>query len=246
MKKILLGLCVMGFLFTSCGKNEKKLSQKVDSLQIQLNQKGADINYLTDQMSDINGLLDSIEMAEKIIHLNVEEGGREASTEQRLSNIKEYMKQTKSKLYELEEELKKSQGSNRNYAALVAQLRKAVDQKDIEVKNLSDQLMGVTAENKQLNGRINAMEDRLSELDLLIIAKQAELEELQAQTQDEKADLLFNQAEKTEQLAKKIHFAAKKKRNEYQVAYNLYEESYNLGNEDALSRMQALEKKIKK
>ncbi|BDD09596.1 hypothetical protein FUAX_20280 [Fulvitalea axinellae] len=240
-----LALFVVGVLLLGACNQKKveSLEGQVDSLRTVLNTNASQIDRLTQEIDNIDNLLDSIEASERIIQLNIQEGKASNSTVDRIKNLNVYLEQAKEKIEALEGQVKKN---NRTHAYLVRRLKKQIKEKEEMIAGLKDEVQKLKDENRLLTDKVSQQSEELNSLSGELQQKQEDYESLQSVSQTTKAKLLFEAAGITEELAKKTFFAPKKKKERFRSAYELYEQSLELGYAPAEAKMKSLEKKVKR
>ena len=247
MRKIIAFLLLSGLVVSSCKKKQdNNMKNSLDSLENTLSMERNQMDLLNSEINQITVMLDSIESTEKIIHLNFKEGENTPQTNsERLEAIKNFMAASKTKIENLEKQLGDSNNKYKSYVYFVKKLKKQLEDKEKQIKMMTMQFDSLANVNDQLATRLDEQERVIENMDMEIDGKQRELEELRVMTTKNKAESLFNQAQVTEQLAKKTFFAGKTKKKRYKNAFELYKESYQLGYSPAYDKMNELEPKVK-
>ncbi len=246
MKNYVLGLMVIvvGSL-VSCDTREKAvLQKKVDSLSVQL----ATSREVEKSMDEVGILLDSIDASRKSLKVDMVEGGSYANYVTRLQRLNIYIKETETKLANLE---KSTQNSSKTSASAVRRLKADLEKQSQEIIDLELQIATARNENTELWAKVNQKDSVLSMRDQVIKVNESDivsLEKLINDTQTENklavANLYFDQAKALELAADRTHFAARKKKDTRREALELYKLSQSLGNMEAQARIDDLEKKL--
>ena len=101
MKTIKTGIVILGFAaaLVSCDSKEKaRLQSKVDSLNTELQAS----KQVEEQMREVDQLIDSIDASRRVLRANVVEGTSYDNYASRLRDVNQYIKDTQSKIAELE------------------------------------------------------------------------------------------------------------------------------------------------
>lgn len=165
MKKYFLLLMILPIFF-SCNTNKKEIERlklQNDSLAIAAGQKDESIiNYLRD-FNDIQGNLDSIKQAEKIISLNTTSTNGELnqnSKDKIMSDVQlivNLMQKNKNQIASLSKKLKKSNLKVKELEAMLENLNKQIQQKDIEIGQLKDKLAQLDIQVQNLTASIDTL-----------------------------------------------------------------------------------------
>lgn len=244
MKKYILGFAIIVVLFGCDTKEKEALQVKVDSLRVQL----VASREVEESMNEVGVLIDSIDASRRSLHVKMIEGSSYADYVARLKDINAYVKQTETKLNQLEKSSKNSsKASTRAIRGYKADLAK----QSAEILDLQLQLAKEHDQNLMLWAKVNEKDSILSIKDQVIKIKEsdiASLEKLFNDTQSENksavANLYFAQASALEMAANRTQFAPRKKKEARREALELYKLSLSLGNEEAQKKIDELEKKL--
>ena len=246
MKKYLFGLMIIvsGFLVSCDTKEKAELQKKVDSLSVQL----ASSREVEKSMNEVGILLDSIDASRKSLKVEMVEGSSYADYVTRLQQLNTYIKETETKLANLE---KATKNSSKASASAVRRLKADLEKQSQEIIDLELQIATARNENTALWTKVNQKDSLLSIRDQVIKVNQSDivsLEKLVNDTQSENklavANLYFDQAKALELAAERTHFAARKKKETRREALELYKLAQSLGNMEAQARIDDLEKKL--
>merc|ERR1711916_275594 len=160
------------------------------------------------KMDSIGVLLDSIEVQEEGIMLNLENGIKYDDYVGRLAQIQDYMTRTNNELKQLEEALLKSDNDNKVYRNIVANYKKMVAEKDETINQLQEKIATYEEEKVALVRTVDLQNEELTELQNQVTQQQDEISKLSDDldtSQDEnvkvKAEKFFSLAQSTESLA---------------------------------------------
>ena len=248
MKKLLI-VAAIGALLTSCGGAEnEKLKGKLDSLQNEL--------QVTQQMAqtlqEVSTLMDSIDANRQVLRVNMVEGTTYAAYTTRMKDLNNYVKETQSKIGDLEKSLKKSKSNANAFAATVKKLKADLEKKNVEITSLQQKVQDLGNQNDnmkitidlqeaELNDKQSQIETKLQELALI----EAKIQELMVLSKMNEADSYFARGQAVEEAANRTKLAPRKKKDTYREALELYKKSQSLGNDKAQARITELEKKVK-
>ena len=243
IKTGILGLCISVLLF-SCNTQEKsRLAAKVDSLsnELRLSQEVAL------QMSEVDVLIDSIDVSRHLLRANVVEGTSYDNYAARLKSINEYIKDTQVKIAALEAKSKNAKGMSSTIKRLKADLKLRTE----EVAALQLEVSRLRSENKDMAKAISQKDSTLMAQEGVIRIREtdiASLETLMRYTNDENrattANLYFDQAAAWEKVADRTNFAPRKKKQAKREALELYKISLSLGKTEAQAKIDNLEKEL--
>jgi chromosome segregation ATPase len=237
----------------SCNQEEMdKLKAENDQLKAALGESNAFAEEMNTKFGQIDVLLDSIESAEGKLAITLTEGASRDNYNDRLSNVKDYIENTKKEIEKLERALSKSSANNKVFVAQIERLKKTLEDRDKRVAELEEQVQKYSQENSALIKTVDLQEqqmlaqtERINQAKRELAALEARIEEVKASAQQNQADSYFEQAKQFEALAQKTKLAPKKKKEHLQDAYNMYKKSFEAGRQDALAKMQELEKELK-
>jgi chromosome segregation ATPase len=251
MKKLLI-VGAFGFtcaLLAACGGAENaKLKSQVDSLQneLQISQETAQT------LQEVGTLMDSIDASRQVLRVNMVEGTTYSAYTSRMKDLNNYVKETQSKIGELEKSLKKSKSNSKAFSATIAKLKSDLESKNKEIESLQSKVQELGTQNENMKITIDLQEAELNDKTAQVEAKQQELalieariQELMIQSKMSEADSYFARGQAVEEAANRTKLAPKKKKETYKEAIELYKKAQSLGNEKAQAKVDELEKKVK-
>jgi len=165
MKKYFLLLMILPFFFSCNTKNKEieKLKAQNDSLAVVAGQKDESIvNYLRD-FNEIQGNLDSIKQAQKIISLNTTSTNGELNQNAKdkiMSDVQlivNLMQKNKNQIASLSKKLKKSNLKVKELETMLENLNKELQQKDIEIGQLKDKLAQLDIQVQNLTASVDTL-----------------------------------------------------------------------------------------
>ena len=232
---------------TACTGESKKLQSQVDSLKLELQTS----QQFSQTLQEVGVLMDSIDANRQLLRVNMVEGTTYDDYTSRMKGINNYVKDTQSKIEELEKSLKKSKGNANAYAATIKKLKADLESKSAEIASLQTKVDQLSSENKNLISTTQLQEAELTDKEAQIQAKQQELslieakiESLMVQSKMSEADSYYARAEAIEEAANRTKLAPKKKKNTLKEALELYKKAQSLGNDKAQAKIDELTKKI--
>lgn len=248
MNKLWMAVSI-GALLMSCGGAENaKLKTQLDSLQNEL--------QVTQQMAqtlqEVGTLMDSIDVNRQLLRVNVMEGTTYSDYTSRMKDLNNYVKETQSKIGDLEKSLKKSKANANAFSATVKKLKADLEKKNGEIMalqakvdelgNLNENMkVTIDLQEAELNDKQAQIETKTQELALI----EAHIQELMIQSKMNEADSYFARGEALEEAANRTKLAPRKKKDTYKEALELYKKAQSLGNDKALAKITELEKKVK-
>jgi len=245
IKKLLLGVVAVAFLGSCNVKENKDLKAKVDSLSMELNSS----QQVAAQLQEVGVMLDSIESSRVILREGVVESTNYNDYAARMRNLNNYIKETQSKLEEMETSLKKSKSSSSTYAAMVKKLKAELETSSQQVAALQIEVERYRSENQVLASTVVEKDSLLSNNAEIIKVKESDIATLETKVKDittsatnTQADLLYAQGQALETAAARTKLAPRKKKETQREALELYKQSYSLGKEEAKYRIEELEK----
>lgn len=248
MLKRLLGLIVLVGLLIGCDKKkEVALQMQVDSLRSELTVS----KKMTETLTEIGGLLDSIDQNRRLLRTDMAEGVSYNNYVDRMRDLNEFVSNTQKKIDDLEMTIKKSKGSNAKYLATIAQLKKDLEERTAELATLTEQVAMYKAQNDTLITTVNLQNAEINDKAELLLTKQQELQSLEEQVKKitdqskyDMADAYYQRALALEEAAKRTKFAPKKKKNTQKEALELYKLAASGGKQEAADKVAMLEKEI--
>lgn len=247
MIKRFLFILAAGALMVSCGGESEKLQTQVDSLRSELQTSQEFVKTL----QEVGVLMDSIDANRQLLRVNMVEGTTYDDYTSRMKDINNYVKDTQSKIEDLEKSLKKSKGAANAYAATIKKLKQDLEAKNAEIVKLQELVENLGNENKNLITTVGLQEAELEDKENQILAKQQELALIEARIQElmiqgkvSEADNYYARAQAVEEAANRTKLAPKKKKETLKEAVELYKKSLSLGKQEAQAKITELEKKL--
>jgi len=248
MNKLLI-VVLIGALFASCGGAENaKLKSQLDSLQNELQVS----QQMSQTLQEVGTLMDSIDASRQVLRVNMVEGTTYAAYTSRMKDLNNYVKETQSKIGDLEKSLKKSKANNNAFAATVKKLKADLEKKNEEITALQQRVQDLGSQNENMKITIDLQEAELNDKQAQIDAKQQELalieariQELMIQSKMSEADSYFARGQAVEEAANRTKLAPRKKKDTLKEALELYKKALSLGNDKAQAKVDELEKRLK-
>jgi chromosome segregation ATPase len=244
--KFILGLSIT-IAIAGCTGDSKKLQSQVDSLKNELQTS----QQFTKTLEEVGVLMDSIDANRQLLRVNMVEGTTYDDYTSRMKGINNYVKDTQSKIEDLEKSLKKSKGNSNAYAASIKKLKADLEGKQKEIADLQTKVDQLSTENKNLISTTQLQEAELTDKEAQIAAKtqelsliEAKIESLMVSSKMNEADSYFARAQAIEEAANRTKLAPKKKKNTLKEALEMYKKAQSLGNDKAQAKIDELTKKI--
>jgi chromosome segregation ATPase len=245
MKKTLIPALAAVILMWSCDTKEKQhLQSKVDSLQVELTASQQAVSTL----QEVGVLLDSIDANRQLLRANMVEGTTVSDYKSRLTNVNRYVKETESKIAELEQSLKKSKSG---YAGTIKRLKAELEASTQQLAVLQEEAERMRTENQSLAKNVTEKDSVLNTKLEYIKVKEQDLANLETKVQQvneesrtHQADLYFAQAQALETAAARTKFAPRKKKETQREALELYKIALSLGKVEAQNKVDQLQKVI--
>ena len=236
-------------LLAGCNTKEiARLQVENDSLR---NELASRYNVLTN-LTDVRGLLDSIDANRNSLRTNLSEGTSYEEFTTRLKDINEFVKMSEEKISLIQNALKNSKHEASAYLMLVDALKSEVQLRVDEIVTLEEEVTRFKAENEGLLQAIKMKEDEVKDINIKISEKQQELLLLEARIEAmvnsfkvTEADAYYARARAVEEAAKRTKLAPQKKNDTYREALELYKRALSLGKQEAKEDIADLEKRIK-
>jgi hypothetical protein len=236
-------------LLAGCNTKEiARLQVENDSLR---NELASRYNVLTN-LTDVRGLLDSIDANRNSLRTNLSEGTSYEEFTTRLKDINEFVKMSEEKINLIQNALKNSKHEASAYLMLVDALKSEVQLRVDEIVTLEEEVIRFKAENEGLLQAIKMKEDEVKDINIKISEKQQELLLLEARIEAmvnsfkvTEADAYYARARSVEEAAKRTKLAPQKKNDTYREALELYKRALSLGKQEAKEDIAELEKIIK-
>jgi hypothetical protein len=246
--RLFVMMLLVGLLYCCDHKNKDIARQRiVDSLrtEVQANHK------LTETMSEIHVLLDSIDVERGVLRVGMVEGAIYETIASRMSHLNHYVRNAEEKIAALEKASRKNNSNSKAYEDVIKKLKGDMEVRNHELAVLKEQVATYKDENENLISTVSLQRAEIDDKLNQINAKQAEISKLQEQVSGLLAKSTFDQGEAyfaraaaTEEIAKRTHFAPHKKKNSREEAIELYKLALNFGKDEAQARIAALEKKM--
>lgn len=249
MIRIFLSCFLLPFLFLqSCNtKENERLRAENDSLRQELQTRYSMVKTMT----EIKGLLDSIDESRNVLRVQMHEGTSFEDFTSRLTDINQYVKRSVEKILNLENALKTSETESEAYVMMVAALKDELTIRTDEIDGLMEKVEKYQAENKNLVKTVQLQESEMADMHTTIQIKQQELnlfnakiDELAEKFKMSEAEAFYTRGQAVEEAAKRTKLAPRKKRETLKEALELYKRAYSLGKQEAKVRIDALEGRI--
>jgi chromosome segregation ATPase len=248
MNKLIV-IVLFAALLAGCGGAENaKLKSQLDSLQTELQVS----QQMAQTLQEVGTLMDSIDANRQVLRVNMVEGTTYSAYTSRMKDLNNYVKETQSKIGDLEKALKKSKANSNAFAATVKKLKADLETKNQEIVALQQKVQELGTENQNQKITIDMQEAELNDKQAQIEAKQQELalieariQELMVQSKMSEADSYFARGQAVEEAANRTKLAPRKKKDTLKEALELYKKALSLGNDKAKAKVDELEKRVK-
>jgi hypothetical protein len=244
LKSGFLSLGIAIILFGCDSKERAQLRHKVDSLNTALQSS----KKIEATMHEVGVLIDSIDANRRALSAKMIEGTSYADYVGRLKDIYAHIRNTQTKLDELERSAK---ASNKISEATIQRLKTDLALRSKEIVELQVEVANIREENKSLVIAGNHKDSVLSIKDQTIKAREGDVASLQALVKDideqnrvKVANLYFAQAQALETAARRTKFAPRRKKETRREALELYKLSLSLGKTEAQAKIDELEKEL--
>ena len=245
--KYTIGILSVGMaaLMMSCDSKERaQLQHRVDSLSAELQAS----KQVEATMGEIGVLIDSIDANRQALRTEMVEGTSYGDYIRRLKDINTHISDTKTKVAELEKNVKNAKSSS---AVALKRLKADLKLRQQEMLALQSEIENMRAENRKLTMNITSKDSTLTSRDEVIKLREQDIASLESlvkdineQTRVKTANLYYAQAQALETAAQRTHFAPKKKKETKREALELYKLSLSLGKTEAEARIAELEKDL--
>lgn len=248
MNKLIV-IVLFAAVLAGCGGAENaKLKSQLDSLQTELQVS----QQMAQTLQEVGTLMDSIDANRQVLRVNMVEGTTYSAYTSRMKDLNNYVKETQSKIGDLEKALKKSKANSNAFAATVKKLKADLETKNAEITSLQQKVQELGTENQNQKITIDMQEAELNDKQAQIEAKQQELalieariQELMVQSKMSEADSYFARGQAVEEAANRTKLAPRKKKDTLKEALELYKKALSLGNDKAKAKVDELEKRVK-
>jgi chromosome segregation ATPase len=247
IKKLVFALPIAA-LMIGCGAKEKEMLQsKVDSLSLELETS----QKMAATLTEVGAMMDSIDASRQLLRVNMVEGTTFDDYKNRMRDINGYVKETQSKIDELEKSLKTSNANSSSFSKTIRKLRSDLESKTKEIASLQEQVDKYRNENQNLITTVGMQEAELTDKQTLIESKTQELALIEARVQEimiqskmSEADAYYARAQAVEEAANRTKLAPRKKKETLREAVELYKKALSLGKNEAQDNITSLEKKL--
>jgi len=243
IRKILLGASLVAVFWSCDNKEKQQLQSQVDSLKTEL-QVSQQTNR---EFEEIGVLIDSIDASRQLLRADVVEGTTYKDYKNRLQNINQHIKETQTRIAELEKTAKKT---NAAYGT-IKRLKADLELRSQEIAALQQEVEKYRGENASLSKTVNQRDSVLAVNSETIKIREQDIANLENKVQEvntasraSQADLYFNQAKALETAAQRTKFAPKKKKETIREALELYKLSLSFGKQEAQQKIDELEKEV--
>lgn len=243
-RNFLLMLSVVGLLI-GCRDEEKEqaLQSEVDSLRSELTSS----QQTAETLQEVGVLIDSIDANRQLLRTDMVEGTSYNDYKSRLQDISAYVKETQSKIADLE----KSAKNSRIYAGTIKRLKADLASRTKQIAALEQEVQSMRSENQRLSQNlgkrdsvITASQETIRMHEEELAALETHVDEISTQSVNNQAEAYFNQAQALEEAADRTKFAPRKKKETQREALELYKMAVTLGKSEAEARVQELEKDL--
>ena len=158
IKKIILGIAAVSLLWSCDNKEKAHLQSQVDSLRTELKTS----QQMTKTMEEVGTLIDSIDVNRQLLRTDMVEGTTYTDYAKRLRDINAYVRETQSKLNDMEKNLQKSKSSSSGYLATIKKLKLDLESRTQELAALQQEVDKIRNENQSLTMTVNRKDSALT------------------------------------------------------------------------------------
>jgi chromosome segregation ATPase len=247
LRKLIFCLPVASLLLSCDTKEKEQMQSRIDSLQTELETS----QKMTQTLSEVGVLMDSIDASRQLLRVNMVEGTTYADYKERMKDINNYVRDSQKKIDDLEKSLSKSKANSSTFSKTIKQLKADLEKKTNDIAALQEQVDKYRNENENLITTVGMQEkelvDKQSEIEqksqeLALI--EARIQELMIQSKMTEADAYYARAQAVEEAANRTRLAPKKKKETLKEAVELYKKALSMGKTEAQAKIDELEKKI--
>lgn len=247
MKKIIFALPLIGLLWNCDTKEKQMLQTQVDSLRTELEVS----NQMAQTLEQVGVLIDSIDANRQLLRTDVVEGTSYSDYTSRLQSINNHVRDTETKIAELEKSLKKANSNSATYSATIKRLKNELEKSTQQIAALQQEVEKVRSENLALTNTVAQQDSALTQRAEVIKMREQDVANLEAKVQDinfkanqTQADMYYAQAQALETAADRTKLAPRKKKETQREALELYKLSLSMGKAEAQQRIAELEKVV--
>jgi len=240
-------MAVVALLWSCDTKEKNHLRAKVDSLQVELEAR----KEATSKLQEVGVLLDSIDASRQLLRSNMVEGTSITDYNKRMSDLNNYIKETNSKINELEKSFRKSSSTSASYAGTIKRLKAELETSTQQLAVLKEEGDRMRNENQALVRTVSQKDSILNERGEFIKVNEQDLASMETKVQqineeskNTQANLYFAQAQALETAAARTKFAPRKKKETRREALELYKIALSLGKTEAQGRIDELQKEV--
>ena len=204
-------------LLAACGK---ELKEENERLKKALLVAEADSESLAASLEEVNSLLDSVELTQQAINIDLETGLTYTDYASRIKAINKYIQESDDRLTAVENKLSDVKSKNRVYLGIIKKLRKDLVDKTGFIKKLEEQVSNYKQENETLIKTVDLQEGKIADQAAAIEQKRRELKALDDTLKtmrqnlvDTQADFYYKQGLAAEALAEKIRLAPEEEKS---------------------------------
>src|SRR5258708_11008887 len=170
--KFILGFAMLVMLFSNCGvKEREKMQAQADSLNVELKSSRDAVRTL----QEVGVLMDSIDMNRAVLRTHMAEGTDRLNYSTRLKNIERYVRETETKIADLEGSLRKSRSFASGQVATIRHLKTDLESANQQLPALQEEVMKSRTENGKLVAQVTQKDSLLIEGARYIKAKENDL-----------------------------------------------------------------------
>jgi chromosome segregation ATPase len=246
-QKLLYLLLIPGFLLSCETKEKEALQSQVDSLTMELEKS----HQTSQTLAEIGTLLDSIDATRHLLRVNLVEGTPYDDYTGRMEELNEHIRNTESRIDELERSLKSSKANANAFAKTIRQLKAELATKGREMAFLQEQVEKFRNENENLIITVDLQDAEIADKQAQIDARSQELaliearvQELMIQSKISEAEAYFTRAQAIETAAERTRLAPRKKKETIREALDLYKKALSLGKNEAQAKITELEDRL--
>jgi predicted nucleic acid-binding Zn-ribbon protein len=246
-RKLLYVLPLAALLLACDSKEKEALRKQVDSLNLELERS----HEMSQTLTEVGTLMDSIDASRQLLRVNMVEGTTYDDYAARMKNLNSYIKETQTKIEDLEKSLKTSKANASAFSRTIKKMKADLESKTQEISLLQEQVEKYRNENENLVTTVELQDAEIADKQSQIDAKvqelafiEARVQELMIQSKMSEADAYYTRAIAVEEAANRTKLAPRKKKETLKEAVELYKKALSLGKNEAQAKITELEKRL--
>lgn len=164
------GIILLFLLLSACGGNPgrvRELKERADSLAFVNEQQQMALDDMTEFVSELTSIMDTINAREGVLTLRVDENGRPLGKRrilQNLNQLEDILQEKREEISRLDSLLNLRTDEVRKLSALIRHLNAEIDEKDKTIRELRDELDAKDVRIRNLSDDVTHLNDRVENL----------------------------------------------------------------------------------